>query len=636
MKPIKSLLALLTLPLMMSCYSDVLTQQKPAGPETANAEESVRTYRIPYSATVFDGDRNDSNAVTRATLTADKHYVYSAGDMLYVQGTGENASKIYGALELTSADIGKSSGITFEGELTVAEGFTPTDDTPLEAVLVGADAELFTFNTQGTRILSTAYPKANAIVPTLAEAVERYSYMTATSTYGEKQYNLTQNSCFVNFTVTMDDGTAAGTNLDAYVWTDADALLTDVRNGQVTTVDDGGAVKAKFTVAFPGGTTLDGAVVGLDPRAAISFGGTTTLAANKIYNVNKTFSRTAGSVSYAVTSITKCHPDYVFGNMLTLEGDGTVTFSSDAPDVATVDATTGEVTIVGVGTATITATVADGINYTYAGNNTANYTVTVKDPVALADVTAAHVGWVIGSDGRAYVTKTGASASSTELVTVTPVAMIGYVGAAGSVDASSDTYRGLAIALEDYADGLTTSITWADATGTCTPARFNTFESAKTALNGITYTAGLASYTCRNDDPSLDEPDLHVHDAASAAHNYSVAGFTPSDHACSPWFLPSFGQWFKVLGGCGVATSQWNNMGYCPDSEGGETNRADNYTAMQTLMEAVGTSFSSGYWTCTEYSFRNVYYVGFNSTTGIEMTIKGKSSSYNVRPFFAF
>ncbi|MFR2910175.1 MAG: leucine-rich repeat protein [Clostridia bacterium] len=58
------------------------------------------------------------------------------------------------------------------------------------------------------------------------------------------------------------------------------------------------------------------------------------------------------------------------------EGDGSVTYKSDKENVATVDATTGKVTIVGTGTATITATAAETPSYKKAS---AEYTLTVTD-----------------------------------------------------------------------------------------------------------------------------------------------------------------------------------------------------------------------------------------------------------------
>ena len=56
------------------------------------------------------------------------------------------------------------------------------------------------------------------------------------------------------------------------------------------------------------------------------------------------------------------------------KGDGTVTYASSNTDVATVDKDTGEVTLVGAGTATITATAAATTNYK---EGSTSYTLTV-------------------------------------------------------------------------------------------------------------------------------------------------------------------------------------------------------------------------------------------------------------------
>ena len=283
--------------------------------------------------------------------------------------------------------------------------------------------------------------------------------------------------------------------------------------------------------------------------------------------------------------------------------------------MATVDAITGDVTIVGAGTAVIKATIADGINYTYAGNNEATCTLTVKDPVALADVTAAeNLGWVIGSDKQAYVTATGASAAG-----VTPVAMIGYVGSAGSADASSATYRGLAVALQDvYLDPGTTTL-WSNAQGTCTTTVV-LLSDAMTVCNGIAVTASLVG--CAS----------HVHQAASMANSYNTDLATPT--GCSDWFLPSSGQWCKVLEACGIDFSGWTEFGYGP---GG----AVNYTTAQALISAVGDPFSTTkYWTSTEYNARFAWTVEFDSESGIGLDVPMKTTTYgnvyNVRPFMAF
>ncbi|MCI6892005.1 MAG: SUMF1/EgtB/PvdO family nonheme iron enzyme [Treponema sp.] len=94
--------------------------------------------------------------------------------------------------------------------------------------------------------------------------------------------------------------------------------------------------------------------------------------------------KSAGSISYATTSVEKKTVDEAFTNPLTKAGDGTVTYASSKTDVATVNASTGEVTIVGAGTATITATVADSDTYTYA-TKTTSYTLTVTQSVTIPE-----------------------------------------------------------------------------------------------------------------------------------------------------------------------------------------------------------------------------------------------------------
>ena len=101
--------------------------------------------------------------------------------------------------------------------------------------------------------------------------------------------------------------------------------------------------------------------------------------ATKTVTYTLTVNKAAGSISFEAETVTKKNSDSAFMSDLTIVGDGTVSFSSDNISVATVNSASGVVTIVGLGTATITATVADGTNYTYSPNH-AEYTLTVKSP----------------------------------------------------------------------------------------------------------------------------------------------------------------------------------------------------------------------------------------------------------------
>ena len=98
-----------------------------------------------------------------------------------------------------------------------------------------------------------------------------------------------------------------------------------------------------------------------------------------------TIAKAAATISYETASVSKTYGDADFTNDLTNTGNGTVTYTSNNESVATVNSETGLIHIVGSGEATITATVADGTNYTYA-TKTAQYTLTVEAATGISDV----------------------------------------------------------------------------------------------------------------------------------------------------------------------------------------------------------------------------------------------------------
>ena len=88
------------------------------------------------------------------------------------------------------------------------------------------------------------------------------------------------------------------------------------------------------------------------------------------------------TVSLAEDSISKTFGDAAFTNAATTNGNGTISYAvPQNTDVATVDVTTGEVTILKAGTVTITATATETSTYKEAS---ASYTLTV-DPKSIED-----------------------------------------------------------------------------------------------------------------------------------------------------------------------------------------------------------------------------------------------------------
>ena len=269
------LFAIISLLLNTSCSKDDVTSG-----ESTEPKGSV----IHYSATVSDGSN------TRATLNDGKKYIFETGDILRITGTN-----ISGDLTLTEG-AGTNSAI-FEGDLTYTVSGTPDASLELNAVLVSTNNAMSALTYE-----AATYP-TTAIASTLAEAVQKYSYFKATSTYGAKSFTLDQQSAFLNFTVTILDGTSTGQSLSI----DINNGGTSVRTGTVTTATSGSDIVAQFVAVFPVGTTMSNASVQLGSKAAIPFGGSTALAANKIYNIKKTiypvpatFTYTGDRQTYAV------------------------------------------------------------------------------------------------------------------------------------------------------------------------------------------------------------------------------------------------------------------------------------------------------------------------------------------------
>ena len=99
--------------------------------------------------------------------------------------------------------------------------------------------------------------------------------------------------------------------------------------------------------------------------------------------IEMTISKKAGEISFATATPKEAlhanAADNTYTQEVTKTGDGTVTYTiSDNTCGATIDASTGKVTFTQAGSVTITATVADGTNYSYA-TKTATYTLSVSD-----------------------------------------------------------------------------------------------------------------------------------------------------------------------------------------------------------------------------------------------------------------
>ena len=411
--------------------------------ESAAQQNVAKT--IPYTVTVNGG------ASTRATVQSDNKTLYFAdGDKLYVTGTN-----IKGMLNIQAGN-GSTTGpgtasATFSGDLTYSGSGSPASDLPLTATLVSAQQKVgtsagFEVSVDDAGAVTVNYP-TTVYCADVASAVQRFSNLTGTSTYGAKSFSLTQQTAFLNFEISFADGTGitAGANLSTVVKNNGNTIC----GGTVVTQDDGGVIKAKFVLPVAASTATD------------------------------------------TKTLTSAY----------------VKFNSDDSkvlrirDVASLD---GRV-----------------------------YNVKPAQSSTLALVTASHLGWLVGSDGKAYDPTKGYMP-----IGVTAVAKIAYLGDDAETSTTNTAFKnGLALALEDVSG----TKTWCSPKGaTCLGTQYDS-STKFNDLAGIDNTDALVNNTG------------HTHAAASAARGYN-SGIHPT--GTSAWFLPSAGQWNKMIGATGL-----NNLG---------------------------------------------------------------------------
>ena len=244
--------------------------------------------------------------------------------------------------------------------------------------------------------------------------------------------------------------------------------------------------------------------------------------------------KTAGSISYATTAVKKPIADAAFTNTLTKTGDGTVSYASSKTDVATVNASTGEVTIVGAGTATITATVTDSASCTYA-TKTASYTLTVTPYIGTkAPTEAKTVGDIVFSDGSATPYSTNLTLSDAQKKAA--VAVIFYAGSA------SDTLgaKTLGVGLQN-ATGTGNMLAWATEKAEgynnitaiqCTPSND---EAATATFTGDLDGSDNWQALC---DAVSDEGTSGNYPAWEWVNAYATTASLTGDYA-SGWYLPT-------------------------------------------------------------------------------------------------
>lgn len=225
----------------------------------------------------------------------------------------------------------------------------------------------------------------------------------------------------------------------------------------------------------------------------------------------------------------------------------------------------------------------------------------------MTNVSASDVGKVIAANGKIYATVAQASAYA-----VGPSGIIAYVGAPGSVETSNATtsaYKCLVIGITDTEKG-----SWHNSSANCS-SQTNNLTTALGYYNGIACTDRLVA-------------DGHTHHAATACRNFA----TPRPSGASEWFLPSLGQWNRIVQG--IATKKAGSS--VTTDLSGSANATYQGSNLNTVINAAGgTGFDTGdyYYSSTEYSTSEIWRLHFGVGNA---TNAGKTTNDNIRPVFAF
>ena len=339
--------------------------------------------------------------------------------------------------------------------------------------------------------------------------------------------------------------------------------------GGGTNIDCGNIVINGGNIVATGGYQAAGIGSGCNSSCGditISGGSVTATGGNSAAGIGSGSEGTCGTITIAntVTSVTA------------IKGSGATNSIGAGGD----NNNCGKVTIGGV---------EGAISDMKADIGTEQYTFTLPEgltfPIALSDVTSDYVSCVITSDGYVYATVDDATADGK-----TAVAIITYVGDAGTADASSASYKGLALALTNANSGNQT-VWCSQHSETCLTTQYAAISSEFNDMAGIANTDALVGHA------------THTHTAANAARNYN-SGTHPT--GTSDWFLPSAGQWEKMV------------------------NAAGSHVNLSTFASL----WSNSYWTSTEHSAGYACYRAFsNNICGHAYKDEG---SFYVRACLAF
>ena len=338
------------------------------------------------SVTKTYGDVAFTNALTK-TGDGSVSYASSNTDVATVDGAGKVTIKAATSTAITiTATVTDGTNYTYATKtasytLNIGKKQDVVSITEKSATYTGSEIAANTATaTSGTGITYTYYSSQDCSGTALSGApINKGNYSVKATSAGNSNY--TSGSKCVKHTI--DFGTPT-ISLGDTTKTYTGSAITSV--GAIGKNPNGSSVSLNYTYTYYNGTTCSGTAISAPVNYNAnnySVKATSTATSNlksATSNCAKlTINKAAGSISYGTKSVTKTYGAAAFTNALTKTGDGSVSYKSSNTNIATVDGT-GKVSIKAAGTTTITATVTDGNNYTYA-TKTASYTLTINAKV---------------------------------------------------------------------------------------------------------------------------------------------------------------------------------------------------------------------------------------------------------------
>ena len=358
-----------------------------------NATMSSATFTNPQSITKFAMKKGTGDAVAVKSLAISGGgqnitvNLASASNEVFVAlpANGESTAYSFTAIDTEnqirtgtlSANV--QNGKYYRADLTVK--LTPAVTAPV--------ANTLNYNGQAQTLISAATAPGGTVSYKLAGGAYSESLPQATAIGNYTVYYKVAGDADHHDVAEASIPASIGRGIGTVSFENAAISKTIIEGSYTETVNKvgDGTVTYAVTAEDPSGTVTVNASSG---TVSIYKAGTATITAtvadgtNYDYAVNTasytlTVNKAAGNIAYTTTEVNKTYGDANFTNELlkSAGSDGTVTYSvPNNNGVATINSSTGEVTIIGAGSTTVTATVADGANWTFA-QKTVTYTLNV-------------------------------------------------------------------------------------------------------------------------------------------------------------------------------------------------------------------------------------------------------------------